>query len=208
MTRKEQKEFRRNQILQIALHLFIHQGYHGTKTSQISREARISEGLLFHYFPTKESLLEELVKMGVYGMQYPMRMESVPPLDFLREFTNQLLQYLKENLFTAELFVLMAQMQRRSEIPVKVKELAASVDVIGSMQEVLLTGQAEGTIRQGDTLALSNLFWCCIQGVVEQYVARPELPLPEAEWIVAMLKAESGNQNPADLAGREPTCTE
>ncbi|MDE7365843.1 MAG: TetR/AcrR family transcriptional regulator [Lachnospiraceae bacterium] len=191
MTRKEQKEYRRNQILQVALHLFIHQGYHGTKTSQISREAKISEGLLFHYFPTKESLLEELVKMGVYGMQYPMRMDSVAPLDFFQKFTVQLLQYLKENIFTAELFVLMAQMQRTEEIPVKVKELAASVDVIGSAREVILAGQSEGTIRQGDALALSNLYWCCIQGVVEQYVARPRLPLPEPEWIVAMLKAES-----------------
>lgn len=191
MTRKEQKEYRRNQILQVALHLFIHQGYHGTKTSQISREAKISEGLLFHYFPTKESLLEELVKMGVYGMQYPMRMDNVAPLDFFQKFTVQLLQYLKENIFTAELFVLMAQMQRTEEIPVKVKELAASVDVIGSAREVILAGQSEGTIRQGDALALSNLYWCCIQGVVEQYVARPGLPLPEPEWIVAMLKAES-----------------
>lgn len=83
----------------------------------------------------------------------------------------------------------MAQMQRTEEIPVKVKELAASVDVIGSAKEVILEGQKEGTIRQGDALALSNLYWCCIQGVVEQYVARPELPLPEPEWIVSMLKA-------------------
>lgn len=189
MTRKEQKEYRRNQILQVALHLFIHQGYHGTKTSQISREAKISEGLLFHYFPTKESLLEELVRMGAYGMQYPMHMEGIAPLALFWGFTDQLLRYLKENLFTAELFVLMAQMQRTQEIPAKIKELAASVDVIGAMENVLLAGQKEGTIRQGDTLALSNLYWCCIQGVVEQYVARPELPLPEPDWIVAMLKA-------------------
>lgn len=190
MTRKEQKEYRRNQILHVALHLFIHQSYHGTKTSQISREAKISEGLLFHYFPTKENLLEELVKMGAYGMQYPGRMDNVPAFDFFRIFTGQLFQYLKGNFFVAELFVLMAQMQRTEEIPVRVKELAGSVDVIGMAQEVIRAGQAEGTIRKGDALALSNLYWCCIQGVVEQYVARPELPLPEPEWIVAILKAE------------------
>lgn len=190
MTRREQKEYRRNQILQVALHLFIHQGYHGTKTSQISREAKISEGLLFHYFPTKERLLEELVSMGVRGMQYPMQMEHMSPLDVFQAFTGQLLQYLKENLFTAELFVLMAQMQRTIEIPAKIRELASSTDVIADMRDVLLAGQAEGSIRQGDVLALSNLYWCCIQGVVEQYVARPELPLPEPEWIVAILRAE------------------
>lgn len=191
MTRKEQKEYRRMQILQVALHLFIHQGYHGTKTSQISREAKISEGLLFHYFPTKENLLEELVKMGAQGMQYPMKMSVGSPMNFFQEFTGQLFQYLSENPFIAELFVLMTQMLRTEGIPVRIKELAASVDAIGATEQLIRAGQKEGSIRQGDSLALSNLYWCCIQGVVEQYAARPEIPLPEPDWIVALLKPDS-----------------
>lgn len=191
MTRKEQKEYRRMQILQVALHLFIHQGYHGTKTSQISREAKISEGLLFHYFPTKENLLEELVKMGAQGMQYPMKMSVGSPMNFFQEFTGQLFQYLSENPFIAELFVLMTQMLRTEGIPVRIKELAASVDAIGATEQLICAGQKEGSIRQGDSLALSNLYWCCIQGVVEQYAARPEMPLPEPDWIVALLKPDS-----------------
>lgn len=190
MTRKEQKEYRRMQILQVALHLFIHQGYYGTKTSQISREAKISEGLLFHYFPTKESLLEELVKMGAQGMQYPTKMSGCSPMDFFQEFTKQLFQYLGENPFIAELFVLMTQILRTEGIPIRIRELAASVDAIAATEELIRAGQKEGSIRQGDSQALSNLYWCCIQGVVEQYAARPEIPLPEPDWIVAMLKPD------------------
>ncbi len=74
MTRKEQKEARKIQIIQATLDLFVERGYYGTKTSQISRRAGISEGLLFHYFPTKELLLEELVKIGLEGMRTTQRM--------------------------------------------------------------------------------------------------------------------------------------
>lgn len=76
MTRKEQKEARKIQIIQATLDLFVERGYYGTKTSQISRRAGISEGLLFHYFPTKEMLLEELVNIGLEGMRMPMQVKA------------------------------------------------------------------------------------------------------------------------------------
>lgn len=83
MTRKEQKEARRIQILKATLDLFVKRGYYGTKTSQISRQAGISEGLLFHYFPTKEILLEELVNIGLEGMRMPMEIKAEHGLDFI-----------------------------------------------------------------------------------------------------------------------------
>lgn len=82
MTRKEQKEARKIQIIQATLDLFVERGYYGTKTSQISRRAGISEGLLFHYFPTKEMLLEELVNIGLVGMRMPMQVKAKNGLDF------------------------------------------------------------------------------------------------------------------------------
>lgn len=82
MTRKEQKEARKIQIIQATLDLFVERGYYGTKTSQISRRAGISEGLLFHYFPTKEMLLEELVNIGLEGMRTPMQVKAENGLDF------------------------------------------------------------------------------------------------------------------------------
>ena len=82
MTRKEQKEVRKSQIIQAALGLFLEHGYYGTKTSQISRRAGISEGLLFHYFPTKEILLEELINIGLEGMRMPVQIHAESGLDF------------------------------------------------------------------------------------------------------------------------------
>lgn len=50
----------REQILSAALRLFTTRGFHATPTSQISKEARISTGTLFHYFPDKNTLINKL----------------------------------------------------------------------------------------------------------------------------------------------------
>jgi AcrR family transcriptional regulator len=48
------------QILEAALRLFVAQGFHGTPTSQIAKEAGVSNGTLFHYYATKEELVVAL----------------------------------------------------------------------------------------------------------------------------------------------------
>lgn len=47
-------------ILSTALELFIERGYHNTPTSLIAKEAGVATGTLFHHFPNKEVLFNEL----------------------------------------------------------------------------------------------------------------------------------------------------
>jgi AcrR family transcriptional regulator len=51
---------KRQAILDTALELFCARGFHGTPTSMITREAGVATGTLFHYFRTKEALIETL----------------------------------------------------------------------------------------------------------------------------------------------------
>ena len=190
MTRKEQKEARKWQIIQATLDLFVERGYYGTKTSQISKRADISEGLLFHYFPTKEILLEELINIGLEGMRMPMQIEAENGLDFFRQFTKMLFGQTKNNPFIAKMFVFMGHVVLAEEIPERLRKLAASVDTITYSQGRVEEGQRDGTIRKGDAMVLSNMYWCAVHGIMEQYALHPEIPLPEADWIVAMLKSE------------------
>lgn len=44
-------------ILAAALRLFVENGFHGTPTSRIAKEAGVANGTLFHYFKTKEDLI-------------------------------------------------------------------------------------------------------------------------------------------------------
>ncbi|MCG9747607.1 TetR/AcrR family transcriptional regulator [Shewanella sp. Isolate8] len=54
------KRTKKQAILDTALQLFVSQGFHGTSTATIAREAGVATGTLFHHFPSKEQLLEQL----------------------------------------------------------------------------------------------------------------------------------------------------
>jgi len=188
MKREEQKEQRKTQIMLAALDLFVKRGYAATKVSDIAKSVNISAGLLFHYFKSKEKLLEELTNIGLQQTQIPLQMEYSDELNFFEKITSQLLAYMQEQPIAAKMFVFMAQMQRTEGIPENIKEIALSVDTISKSVKIIEDGQKKGLIRKGNPMALSNAYWCSIQGIAEQYAMHPDIPLPEAEWIVDIIR--------------------
>lgn len=76
-------------ILITALRLFVENGFHGTPTSKIAKEAGVANGTLFHYYPTKEDLIVSLYlyiksKMGKYIEEHVK-----PTNDTKEEFRSQ-----------------------------------------------------------------------------------------------------------------------
>lgn len=51
---------KRQTILDTALNLFVTQGFYGSSTAQIARQAGVATGTLFHHFSSKDILLNEL----------------------------------------------------------------------------------------------------------------------------------------------------
>lgn len=51
---------RRRQILDAAVRVFARQGYHACRVSDIADEAGVAYGLVYHYFRSKEQVLNEL----------------------------------------------------------------------------------------------------------------------------------------------------
>ena len=47
---------RKNDILKSALKVFCEKGYSGAKIDDITKKAKCSHGLFYHYFPTKKNL--------------------------------------------------------------------------------------------------------------------------------------------------------
>jgi AcrR family transcriptional regulator len=59
---------KRQALLKATLVLFTENGFHGTPTSKIAKEAGVATGALFNYFKTKEELINQLyleVKQGL-----------------------------------------------------------------------------------------------------------------------------------------------
>jgi len=47
-------------ILKSALEMFVHKGFHGASTAAIAENAEVSNGSLFHYFRSKDNLIQKL----------------------------------------------------------------------------------------------------------------------------------------------------
>ena len=47
-------------LMNTARELFAEHGFYGTATARIAKEAKVSNGILFHYFPTKKELIHAL----------------------------------------------------------------------------------------------------------------------------------------------------
>jgi AcrR family transcriptional regulator len=59
--RKEKKEL----IMETALELFATEGYHNVSVSDIAEAAKISKGLMYNYFGSKEELLLSIAHTGI-----------------------------------------------------------------------------------------------------------------------------------------------
>ena len=67
-TEKQFKKIRQDKtelILNSALKLFADNGYHSTSISQIAKNAKISKGLIYNYFKSKEALLHDIMLRGL-----------------------------------------------------------------------------------------------------------------------------------------------
>lgn len=188
LTREEQKEQRCQQIQYVALDLFIKKGFAATQIADIAKGANMSTGLLFHYFDSKESLYVALVQLGLQGTKLPFKIDYQEPIAFFTEFVRSLFQYAKDQPMIAKMFVLMRQAQRRGDVPEVANEIAMQVNAIEQSISIIEAGQKNKTIKAGNPLALSNAFWYSIQGIMEQYAQENSITLPEADWIVDILR--------------------
>ncbi len=66
----------RERILRAAFRLFHEQGYHATGVATILREADVNPGSMYHAFPGKETLLENVLEYAL-GLLGPAVMEPV-----------------------------------------------------------------------------------------------------------------------------------
>ena len=116
-SRQRQAAARREQILKTALKLFAAQGFDATSTRQIAKEAGIAEGLIFHYFPTKASLLAAILdNRRSFRSELRAILEGAqgrPAPEVLREVASGWLATLRRD---AELVVLFITAQTNPEV--------------------------------------------------------------------------------------------
>lgn len=188
MRRVEQKEKRRQEILQCSLDIFIKRGFAATKIRDIAKELNMSTGLFFHYFESKEKVYEELINIALQGAQGVMLFDHSTPLRFFETITAQILNSFIENSMSAKLFLLVSQALTNEEVSEDIKARISKVDNLHLSVPIILKGQEDGTIKKEDPLALAAAFWGAIQGIAEVMACVPGLPCPKAAWIVDIIR--------------------
>ena len=92
--------------MSVALKLFAEKGYHATSISQIAVKAKVSKGLMYNYFSSKEDLLDEIIEEGFIALtelEYLIEKGSKPE-ERLENFINSVIN-LKTFLVVIVLFV-------------------------------------------------------------------------------------------------------
>ena len=188
--RAEQKEKRRQEILDAALELFIHKGFSATSVRDIAGVIHTSPALLFHYFESKDDILMELLAVAMGGVDAATGMldDNAPPLARFENIARMIFGSFTTYPQSAPLFLLMHQIAVLDSIPAKAKAVAAQNTAMASSIPIILEGQRTGTIREGDPALLAMTFWAAIQGVAETVAMCPSCPTPDPVWISAILK--------------------
>lgn len=86
-------------ILHTAMRLFGEQGYDRTPTSQIAREANVSEGLIFRHFTNKAGLLTAIIQEGlaqIAGTMQGYEAVSADPRGAILQHIEQALTAIRE----------------------------------------------------------------------------------------------------------------
>jgi AcrR family transcriptional regulator len=187
------REARRDAILAAARRVFARNGLAATRTSDIAAEARISQGLIYHYFPTKEDLFTEIVEVALRETAALTTAAAEAPGPAWTRITQLCEQMLAGVLEYPEYPLVVLQAFTSEAVPPKAR---SAVQAYGretgkALVTLIRQGQAEGTVVSGNPIELTVAFTASIQGVAlsRMQAVTKRTTLPSAQTLLRLLKA-------------------
>ncbi len=174
-------EDKRRSILAAAIRVFARSGYHGARVGDIATEAGVAHGLLYHYFASKEEVLETVFRenfgelldrfRAVEGADEPAseKLEGIAKI-LLRTWRND------PDLVT----VMVREVARSPQLQAQVEEVREAFAIV---QRVIEQGQAEGTFRRDVDAQLAS--WIVYGGLEEVLTGWVLGQLPDGDDEVA-----------------------
>jgi AcrR family transcriptional regulator len=136
---------RRAELLEAAVRVFARKGFHQSRVGDIAEEAGVAHGLLYHYFRSKDEVLETIFReTWTQLVADTERIEGagVPLREQLRRFARI---YLGSWLVTPELVrVLVREVARSPEVGDRVDEIKG---LFQALQRIIEAGRDRGEVR-------------------------------------------------------------
>jgi AcrR family transcriptional regulator len=172
----ERSTDRRGELLEAAVRVFARKGFHSSRVGDIANEAGVAHGLLYHYFRSKEEVLETIFReTWSVLVADTLRIEAsgVPLREQLRRFARI---YLGSWLVTPELVrVLVREVARSPEVGDRVDEIRG---LFLALQRIIETAQQRGEVRLDANPALAA--WA-VYGALEEILTG---------WVLGQLPGE------------------
>lgn len=183
---QQAKDIRREKILSAALMLFSSKGLAATKISDIAQQSGMSQGLLYHYFSSKEQIYVDILHSAFARLNEAclnLENDPSPPGKKIAMALEVLIHNLATSDNAARYHVLIAQANLLEGIPEQARKIiqAESALPYQVFTRIMMAGQADGSIKLGDPEQLATAFWTTIKGLaLHQAVHKGRSKLPDA----------------------------
>ena len=163
------QEEKRRQILDAAVRVFARSGYHSCRVGDITEEAGVAHGLLYHYFKSKDDVLE-----AVFRDAWGDVLEAFRGIEDSDETPREQLGHVAAILLRSWrrdpdlVRVLVREIGRSPQVQTKVDELGQAFTTI---ERIVARGQREGAFRTDlDARLLSWIFYGGIEEILTGWV--------------------------------------
>lgn len=171
----------RRRIVDAAMSLFAERGFDATATKAIADRAEVPSSLLFYYFPTKESLLEELFKgenLSVVARRAFEEVDRGDPTRTLTAIATQMFRWMEAN--REHSLVFFKEMTSHRDISARL--LKTRENVIALFASYLDKQVREGNLMPMDSRAVGNVITSSI--MFAALVDNPNKAEPYAKKII------------------------
>lgn len=162
-------EEKRRLILDAAVRVFARKGYHSSRVGDIAEEAGVAHGLLYHYFTSKEELLETVFRETWSELleAFARVAESDEPAgEQLRQVAAILLRSWRRDPDLVR--VLVREVGRSQTLPSRVDEIGS---VFRAIEGIVERGQANGQFRDDVEPRLASwIFYGAIEEILTGWV--------------------------------------
>jgi AcrR family transcriptional regulator len=156
-------EEKRRLILDAAVHAFARKGYHACRVGEIAEEAGVAYGLVYHYFQSKEDVLETIFRETWTELLDAIRdveEADVPAAEQLRQVSAILLRSWRRQPDLVR--VLVREVARSPEVQRRVDELS---EIFRAIERIVARGQEAGDFRSDVDPRLAS--WI-VYGAIEE----------------------------------------
>ena len=138
-------EEKRRLILDAAVRVFARSGFHTSRVGDIAEEAGVAHGLLYHYFASKDEVLETIFRENwavLVDRLDAIEQSGEPAADQLRHVAAVILRNWQHQ--PDVIRVLVREIARSPDVQARIGEL---VKPIAAVERIIEGGQASGELR-------------------------------------------------------------